>query len=511
MKKRSPLGQASVLKSWLIAGIYLLSGSLYCRVKAAHATAFDTQVMDSEGRAVIQSAQLQSDIPRLTIEKVASEQLPGGAEYNYLPAQRPNDLAHSGGAGRVGNRQQVMLMGARKDNRGYLKVKCSINPDLPELWSKVKLQVAHANDPNKKLLGAPAVLDTPDRTSAYLVVDLANPAQDLAGFVVGGWLDLNDNDRLDASEVLETPKGVGVIRIISQEQYQDAVRWMAAGVALMRGTYPIAADFLGGFVQGIDLSLMSQKRASTVHPNGELDFNVGAQFDSNGLGSVWEYEFSTDSVVSQAVSQSWAMREAVTITLNRSHHEIQRRFTADPDLNEIRFPIQNAAGVDQLHFSQADPDLFLAFGTAVLKATVTVYRGQTQRVWIAGELNDLYDWNYEAGTLEAQAAMIQAGYPTLGNGGQVFKLRSFFSAALDGIRTNGQPGLTIHRLASSLPGSLRATINGQTGATYMIESSVDLKHWQDETLVTLKSPTEMITLAKPFHSPHSFYRMRMMP
>jgi hypothetical protein len=94
------------------------------------------------------------------------------------------------------------------------------------------------------------------------------------------------------------------------------------------------------------------------------------------------------------------------------------------------------------HDQASDPDLFNSFGRVGYNVQVVVTASRsnanpsqfvTSNVAINGYIYDFYQWNPAAGTLDSLLSTIQAGYNTLGQGGQIYGTTvQLFSAGLSG-------------------------------------------------------------------------------
>ncbi len=304
-------------------------------------------------------------------------------------------------------------------------------------------------------------------------------------------LDLNKNNLLDVGEVISgfivrnptTGASIGtpIIRGSDLDKYNDAVFTLSVG----SGNYPFnpvshASALLRIFVDGNLNGLANEKKpadisTSTINAFGGyfsewLTHNAGAPFNAAGVADITEYRWDGTNSLSILVAESPQIKEALTDYYNSVVlHLVTNVFENLPVGSVLVFPSSNE-DYDVAHISlsptwvpgctvefsdgslQPAPinDLFSAIARARIidhKVRYTVEKQHSvlwgDRLVVTGvqswgEVEDLYDFNHEAGTLSQWGAVIQIGYGNgyhnaYRSGGKIYRTRIFFNKTYNGL------------------------------------------------------------------------------
>ncbi|MCE0483293.1 MAG: hypothetical protein LV479_03530 [Methylacidiphilales bacterium] len=162
------------------------------------------------------------------------------------------------------------------------------------------------------------------------------------------------------------------------------------------------------------------------------------QSGSAGSATAPFYTFNTSSTTSQAVQGSATFNYLLTSELAKLKPTVLAYFAANPTATQYTSPVIPFS--DQEAFSAHETlgffsDLNLAFGTVVFNGTYQVTVRQSDltvtNLTYDGTFNDLFNFYFYATDhvipLNRPASEVQAGYPTLGSGGQVYESQVQFS------------------------------------------------------------------------------------
>jgi hypothetical protein len=247
--------------------------------------------------------------------------------------------------------------------------------------------------------------------------------------------DTNGNGILDQSEVLANSTFLTgaphSFKVVPPAVF-TVNRTGALGATLFTPVlYPIASSLLQAFAGNVVPDGATTVQSVTIAKN-ELVHNVGAFFDSNGTAQIPSYGFPSSSLFAQKILFSPEFSTCVSNTLTAHTQEVRSYFNQASVGSSHQFVWQMISNDPQNSGNIIFPDskdLFLAYGTtqslnATVSATVVVNPSQQLeliQLLINGNIQDTYAWDYERGGVDAQAATIQAGFGTLGQGGQVYK------------------------------------------------------------------------------------------
>jgi hypothetical protein len=462
-------------------------------------------------------------IPTLRLTRVWSYQQEGPQDgANFLPPVDSANPRESRGAGVVGNSVRYFILGARGDGFGHIMARFAMDPPDSPMKDRVVIRAVRADDPTRTPVDeAPSTVGE----VVHLKVDLrafSAPADVMKGFLAVGWIDLDRNGSFDpgAGEVLVQTEPLGVLLMISPAHYFAARTALTAGAIqdsvspFNRTRHPIAANFLYAFADGSDPTLATLRSESRICDHGELDFNTGVEFGADGCGMIYQYDFHSRSRVGEAILRSHALGVAAAATINLNRQKIAEVFAADPNRTEYFVEMtgnehkdREPTGSHLLTFGAEDPDLGLAFGTATLSdAWLEVRRDRPDRVEVHGDIVDLYDWNYEEGFLDRLGAAVQAGYPTLGRGGRVFRLVAGFHGEIPGIRTDELSALAARAPNPAESGIIVLRVTGLRDSIVSLQRSSNLTGWSEFRQVTLSNWVEEVEMPADETHPYHFYR-----
>ena len=346
-------------------------------------------------------------ILKVELEKVWSDQLPDRECY-YMPGGHgaPKDTG-----------EQFLLIGARSDNKVYVKADVSIEPDIPEIRSKVLFRLA-------KNTGNPASMQLTGTSTLSVdnVASINSDSFDLDSHQVVAGIDLDGDGHLSANEVLAiSPHNMRFVSINSSVLAEAQVRiWLTLGA--WAGQY-VAAMNLEEF---LDPTPEGSYTPVTISVNdSRLEHRVGLKLDSNCADTTaQEVVYGDQSLTSLIIATSKTLKSIIQGRLNTKKQEVVDFFNDPQNSGETSYEFEVLL-VQPIWYEDHqidDLDLFLAFGKADLNAycTIRVDRAtmQVNYARIVGVQTDLYDWDY---TLDPIPARVQAGFPTLGSSGRVYR------------------------------------------------------------------------------------------
>ncbi len=366
-----------------------------------------------------------------SISLMWSDQLANGIVGNYYPP-----------AIGEGTTPGYVLMGARADGLGHVLTTVQISPTTPDVLSSVLVRFRDHNNPTVTSVGTATVLST---TPSSATVSVLTPA--LGTFVttydviVG--IDFNNDGQIDVTEQLATSANPVVIVPLLAYVGSLSTLQIDAGICQLGGLIPgivlppqfsctTASNFLISFVTGTipNGTLPGSMLVTEAQFAGQkLHHRVGVSFAADGTPQFPQYVFPATGSVAAEIRASTALLNTLGSTLASYAPTVYSYFRANPNasLNTFTGVPLNATSIQ---FVANDPDLAIAFGGAGLtnvSFNFTVQREQpsgdlvvTTLSIVSGDLIDIYNWNYADGSLASLAAEVQAGYPTLGTGGQVF-------------------------------------------------------------------------------------------
>ena len=336
-------------------------------------------------------------VPKVDLKIAYSDQLPD-REANPLPP------TVSG--------QDTMYMGARSDNKGYIKVDVDV---LPEMCAeKVRVGV--------RKMGATTVLASAAvQAGGKTSVEFSNAGNFQRYEVVAG-VDADSDGALQNSEVSEVMPDQFVL--VTQSDYNWS--W---GVLNTGAFFPgVGGDLLDAFIDdavptGANSTLATITAAALTHP-------LGAQWTASCDAQTRRYTYAEGSSVSDAVETTGTVEDGLRTNLDQHQAEVQDFFTQNPAVNEQTFGPWTW-NIKNVKFGEiAHPSLHFAFGHVSIAGivSVTVRRSDLKvtSIQYTGSFDDIYDFAYDGAYPSVHGATVQTGFPTLGTGGRVFWTRVEF-------------------------------------------------------------------------------------
>ena len=187
-------------------------------------------------------------------------------------------------------------------------------------------------------------------------------------------------------------------------------------------THPVGVSFTPTSNPGVSFKAIISK-------DHELSKNL---IKSNALRSWLEREFNTISdFIRQdiaAARQTGGTEQLLSYSISHvMRNEIKVVALAGGSTHIARYSTSPA--IESLGFGVADPDLLLCLGKVTFENLTIDFdvdmHGFVENVKVSGLANDLYDFDHEGEELlgypARTASKVQAGFPSLGNGGKVFK------------------------------------------------------------------------------------------
>lgn len=326
-------------------------------------------------------------VGRISIDNVFSGQLPG-KECNALSAPHP------------------MIMGTRPDNLGYISVAASVHPsDCP---CPALVGVRHEDD----ILKCARIIQP--RTSLHF-----SPAGGRELYDVVGGFDLDGDGRLQDGEIMVWT--TSDFRLLRQFDYSWSSFVLSGGETFSWG---IASQLLDAFLDDTIPAVATS--SSTTISATELTHPVGAFWTEECTVSTRQYLYSADTKLAKDVAKDSHVVAAVEANLANHAEEVEGWFAMHQDASHEFGPWSwSANGLD---FDGLG--LQFAFGhvnaSGTVSVTVTRNGLSVTRAVYSGAFTDIYDFAYDGPYPSEHAATLQAGYPTLGTGGRVFKVRVQF-------------------------------------------------------------------------------------
>ena len=346
---------------------------------------------------------LEASVLKVDMEEVISDQL-SDRECNKLPVTTPNA-------------NDPMLMGARSGTAAYLAIRAAIQPS--STISFIKIGVRRNTVPST-IINSVAALQSPQKTLLnFTAADGMNQYE-----VVGG-VDA-DNDGLEPGEVCAVfPQ---LVRVVTFNDYDDAISTLNGPGSFF--AVGIAQDLLDHFLTGGAPSpnIQGATRTFYLQSSTEPDHPLGQDWNTSCQAPCGFYTFADGSAVSDAVEETFQIQEEIRQALAGHASEVQNYFATPGSPDSHQFPVWSWSGgiagndwLDPLHFH---PGIFGAFGGVDVSGTVQVTVRKSDfkvtHIHYTGAFDDLYDFNITR-PLNAEGATVQAGYPTFGVAGRIFK------------------------------------------------------------------------------------------
>ena len=332
----------------------------------------------------------EKEIVVLSVELNAaySDQI-AGRECNAIPGQNP------------------MYIGARADNRGYLQIDATVSPQQINNIGMVGIRY-----------GTTILASEPIQMPKTPIDFAPVGGRELYEIVAG--CDPNRDGTLQNSEVTEVM--ADQLMLLRQGDYNYSEGLLTA---LAIGTIGVGSQLLEAFID--DTIPPNVVNSTTTIASTELTHPIGVNWDASCSASTRLYTYVEGTDVSKDVAKDSHTITALQASLGQHQSEVQDFFTQNPTINEHTFGPWNWQ-TNGLDFDGLA--LQLAFGHVNVAGTVSVTVRRSAlavtHISYAGSFTDVYDFNYVGAYPSVHGATMQAGFPTLGNGGRVFRDRVEF-------------------------------------------------------------------------------------
>ncbi len=328
-------------------------------------------------------------ILKVDFNRVISDQLPN-LDCNVLPGQN------------------LMYMGTRADDRGYLQVEANV---LPQQINNIGLVgVRHGT----------TVLDSGPIQQPKTPLDFA-PAGSRQQYEIVGGIDQNGDGQLQNREICTTFSPHVLVLPQSDYNYSRAVLNNYAII-----TVGVGSQLLEAFIDDVIPPYVGN--TPTTITSGELTHPLGANWNVNCSAMTRLYTYVEGTDASTKVEEDDHTVDALKTSLNQHKTEVQNYFTQNTNVTEHTYGPWNWQAPN-LQFNEWA--LRFAFGHVTISGTVsvTVRRSDLEVTHIVygGSFDDIYDFAYTGPYPSEHGATVQAGFPTLGIGGRVFLDRVEFS------------------------------------------------------------------------------------
>jgi len=316
------------------------------------------------------------------------------------------------------------MVGFRKDSNGKwvgaVKARLEITPDTEETRAKVKVQLGTVVGDTITLEGVSSGVDE----DGIAAVEQNTGKSDF--FRVIAWFDDQPDDKI---------KSDGRIRFVHPTEYRNAK--MRLRPLTIRWLLGAAGRFLGAFLDNLDHLEEATGTDDAISPN-EPEHNTGVvwvDYDDDYLAPVRLNTFGAESYVATAIREHVDFKNGAILPIltAEAHRTEVLNYNWGNDQSHIFGPWQ-MSGV--IAFEALDRWLLkYAIHGADIQVTVqvTVRRVDLKVTNIAiinnSQLNDLYDFDYGKPWPANDAAIVQAGYNTLGSAGHVYKVKVILDKA----------------------------------------------------------------------------------
>jgi len=238
--------------------------------------------------------------------------------------------------------------------------------------------------------------------------------------------DKNGDGKLQMDEIIQTPAPPTkpfTVLVVTQNDYARELNSLRVKKPFGAGVFPIASSLLTTFLtEGLppDGSVVPPSTVALSSSHPDLTHVAGAIFPFPGCtANIKHHIFADGSRTSNRVEKSNTIDAQECLFLISKKTEIETFFATTPDKShqftwEWKQRFQDADGTAFVNHD--DLDLHFAFGDVEFSATVTALIDRNLKiksVKTTGGFTDLYDFNYEAGGLNTQAATLQLGWKAI--------------------------------------------------------------------------------------------------
>jgi hypothetical protein len=232
---------------------------------------------------------------------------------------------------------------------------------------------------------------------------------------------MGDIDEINEAVMKGSP---GKFLMVDEDQYQSSRNFLFGVIAGEGGVFGSSTAFL--FARRLLLTFLTgtappeaTSQPDTIGPTrGDscldgsgtcLDHNVGVRFGRSD--NIKHYDFPAKSAFAETIRQS---------TLMKGYLTLGKQLCEDKPIGDncFHFGVFGTIGFQDV----VDPGLYRTLGTASADIDFTFHKLSSGKIFavIKGSLSDLYDFDLNLGTLSHRAALVQAGFDTLGVAGGVF-------------------------------------------------------------------------------------------
>lgn len=383
------------------------------------------------------------------ITKVISNQLEG-VECNELPTGLPYK----------GDMNNPMIMATQQGAYGSFGVVVQLPQNLSQnMVSNFLVGVRKAGSTD--VLGYAPVTSTSGTTYVYFNANSGVNAINYNTYyeVVVGY-DTNGNGVLDPSEVVyvygmqdnaaeSSPQDKAVV--VESDDYQSALTYLTNLTSVSWIALPAASDLLNAFINPSSPPPGSNATTFTLYSNDpDLKCPIGAYWtqcgDDTGSATANFYTFPNGSSVSNEVAGSSTFEYFLWTQISDPNVKtvVDAYFASNPNASQHTFNLEPFDTT--IHFSDKEllgaySDLNLAFGTIELTGSLSIIVNKDpifgtiylNSISYNAGFNDIYDFYFfqkDKLQLNTSAAILQAGYGTLGNAGRVFESSVNFSGTV---------------------------------------------------------------------------------
>ena len=342
----------------------------------------------------------------IDITAVISNQLPG-RECNLLPPRSQEES------------NRPMIMGAQSGNSAEIVLEVSNNsPAVPGLLAIVAESADGLVIAQEELQGQQTI-----------VPFLARPGLQL--YEAGIAVDSDEDGRISDNEILLSYRDR--VMVVTATDYQEAVSTVSGqAILLIEEAQRLVEVFLGRRQSdGITDAVSGTRVISSVFvdPNcSGLTHPLGAEWSSGCTAEVPTFTYLETSRISGIVAANSAVEDLVKAALNTHIDEVRAFFSTSNESSAV-FPRGDdvwpwGGKIDLRDWEGTAIELRGAFGCVTLAGEVEeveIERDSLEvlRVVYNGGFEDYYDFDFN-GAIGFAPAMVQAGFPTLGQAGRIF-------------------------------------------------------------------------------------------
>jgi hypothetical protein len=371
--------------------------------------------------------------PAVTITRVISDQIPG-AVANFIPGGTGASTAPD---------DQYIMVGARSDNVLYLVA------ELSPISATGGLQLAAAIRKSGEAQ-VQCIAFNSATTRVQLQRAVSGSFVDDHEVVVG--VDADNDGFLSTDEVIAVQggiKGVGQGAYVAARLEQAAIN--VASVAFLPQANGLLATFLGTRTEPNDPPYVTATDETITFNDPDhhlLTHNTGLQWNVSGMAGIKRYTWRADSPFALDVRDDSIVRRSIYHLINDRlqgsttaiSDQIVQYFIDHPGESAHDFPNQivspfangtyltfrydnllrlnNALALGGVRFIGSISLKAVRFGGLLPNPAVPSV--VVSELTFNGHIEDLYDFQYRLGGINTTAAILQAGWPTLGDSGRIF-------------------------------------------------------------------------------------------